>query len=564
MVIKNIKITNFKSIYGTQIFDFSDMNGLVKLSGPIGAGKTTLAEAILYGLFGAVKGQNIGQLVSWNEKNCEVEINLISKNKEVHIVRNSGAPLVIEVNGHTLNASNKRDTQAILEEEIYDVPKLAITKMCVISFNAFNSLADMNQGETKQFLDDIFGFKLFSDYNDEIVIERKNQQNESTKLAAIYQETLNQVARLQAKKTEQQQQIADSVDLKKHSENRSELVEQGKALKQKYAEVDANYKEKEKVIDNNRMSAYSQKMEYATLGKQEKNCVTTFKSGKCPTCGHDIEESVIEEHKTKMMEYADKYREQESVEQQFLSNLNKLKSEHSAELQKLVDQMNELKQKINDIDTEVAKYNNAVKLISENYDSLIKENEEKAQKVKEKLDKTDIEIGEWNEMNELFTKTLRYNLLDTLIPHINKSIQYFINKLDQSFSVKYDQEFKAHIFVESFDKEIAYSNLSTGQKKSLDLAIIFGILQNVIASVDFNVFVLDELFSNMDADTRNIMLGLLEESMGKDKTIFVINHAEMNDDYFAHKVRVGLIQKKVQTKKSGVIAVKASKYEQVF
>ncbi len=86
------------------------------------------------------------------------------------------------------------------------------------------------------------------------------------------------------------------------------------------------------------------------------------------------------------MEYADKYREQESVEQQFLSNLNKLKSEHSAELQKLVDQMNELKQKINDIDTEVAKYNNAVKLISENYDSLIKENEEKAQKVKEKLE----------------------------------------------------------------------------------------------------------------------------------------------------------------------------------
>ena len=220
MVIKNIKITNFKSIYGTQKFDFSDMQGLVKLSGPIGAGKTTLAEAILYGLFGAVKGQNIGQLVSWNEKNCEVEINLISKNKEVHIIRNSGAPLLIEVNGHTLNASNKRDTQAILEEEIYDVPKLAITKMCVISFNAFNSLADMNPGETKQFLDDIFGFKLFSDYNNEIVIERKNQQNESTKLAAIYQETLNQVARLQAKKVEQQQQIANSVDLKKHSENR--------------------------------------------------------------------------------------------------------------------------------------------------------------------------------------------------------------------------------------------------------------------------------------------------------------------------------------------------------
>jgi hypothetical protein len=40
--------------------------------------------------------------------------------------------------------------------------------MCIISFNAFNSLASMGVGETKQFLDDIFGFKLFSEYNDEV------------------------------------------------------------------------------------------------------------------------------------------------------------------------------------------------------------------------------------------------------------------------------------------------------------------------------------------------------------------------------------------------------------
>ena len=167
-------------------------------------------------------------------------------------------------------------------------------------------------------------------------------------------------------------------------------------------------------------------------------------------------------------------------------------------------------------------------------------------------------------MNELFTKTLRYNLLETLIPHINKSIQFFINKLDQSYKIEFDQEFKAHIFVDSFDKEIAYNNLSTGQRKSLDLAIIFGILQNVIASVNFNVFILDELFSNMDADTRNIMLTLLNESMDRNNSIFVINHAEMQDDYFKHKIRVTLQNKKIvsASKKAGEdIIVKASKYE---
>jgi DNA repair exonuclease SbcCD ATPase subunit len=156
-------------------------------------------------------------------------------------------------------------------------------------------------------------------------------------------------------------------------------------------------------------------------------------------------------------------------------------------------------------------------------------------------------------------------LLETLIPHINNSVQFFINKLDQSYKVEYDQEFKAHIYVDSYEKEISYNNLSTGQKKTLDLAIIFGILQNIIASVDFNVFVLDELFSNMDSDTRNTMLSLLNETLAKDnKTVFVINHAEMNDDYFSHKIRVSLENKKARNQKNKEFVVKASKYEQIF
>lgn len=564
MYIENIKITNFKSIYGTQEFDFTNLDGLIKLSGPIGSGKTTLAEAILWGLFGTVKGQNNGHLVSWNEKSCTVELNIISKNKKIHIIRNSTDPLFIEVNGKVLSASSKRNTQAILEEELFDVPKLAITKMCIISFNAFNSLADMNPAETKIFLDEIFGFKLFSDYNDEIVLERKTQQNEATKLAAIYSETLNQIERLKAKKREQEKEIESSVDLNEQKQKRDSLVEEGKKLKQQYLDVDNEYTRKENEINNQKLEAYTKKMEYATLGKQEKNKYNSFKSGKCPTCGHDIDATVIDGYKDKMFEYADLYKLKESEEQEIDRQIQLLKNKHAEELNKLRVEMNNIKAEITNIDTEIAKYNNAVKLIAENYDSLIKEAENKSVELKAAIDKTDIEIGEWNDMNELFTKTLRYNLLDTLIPHINKSIQYYINKLDQSFKITFDQEFKSHIFVDSFEKEIAYNNLSTGQRKSLDLAIIFGILQNIIASVNFNVILLDELFSNMDADTRNIMLTLLKEAMGEEKSIFVINHAEMNDDYFKHKIRVSLHHKKIHTKKHGETVVKASKYEKIF
>ena len=564
MIIHQIKITNFKSIYGTQTFNFDNLKGLIKLSGPIGSGKTTLAEAILWGLYGTVKGQNNGQLVAWNTKACEIEINLTSKNKEVHIIRNIREPLIIEIDGKTLSASNKRNTQEILEEEVFDVPKLAVTKMCVISFSAFNSLASMNPGETKQFLDDIFGFKLFTDYNNEVIIERKNQQNESIKLQSVYEENLKQIENLKQKQATQTIQLKESLNVDELQNNRTELVNQGIALKNKKADLKKEREQKDKEYDL-KIQVFKDKMtEAATLGKQAKNHYNTFKSGICPTCGQKIDQAHIDEYKNKMEEYAKIYRDNEAEKQKLEIEKQQTHDSYHNPMVKCDDDMDVLRKRISSIDAELKSYNDSVQLLNDNYEELINEYENKSKKLKEELDRCDLEIAEWNEMNELFTKTLRYNLLETLIPHINKSIQFFINKLDQSYKIEFDQEFKAHIFVDSFDKEIAYNNLSTGQRKSLDLAIIFGILQNVIASVNFNVFILDELFSNMDADTRNIMLTLLNESMDRNNSIFVINHAEMQDDYFKHKIRVTLQNKKIvsASKKAGEdIIVKASKYE---
>ena len=567
MIIHQIKITNFKSIYGTQTFNFDNLKGLIKLSGPIGSGKTTLAEAILWGLYGTVKGQTNGQLIAWNTKACEIEINLTSKNREVHIIRNIREPLIIEIDGKTLSASNKRNTQEILEEEIFDVPKLAVTKMCVISFSAFNSLASMNPGETKQFLDDIFGFKLFTDYNNEVIIERKNQQNESIKLQSVYEENLKQIENLKQKQATQTIQLKESLNVDELQNNRTELVNQGISLKNKKADLKKEREQKDKEYDL-KIQVFKDKMtEAATLGKQAKNHYNTFKSGICPTCGQKIDQAHIDEYKNKMEEYAKIYRENEAEKQKLEIEKQQTHDSYHNPMVKCDDDMDVLRKKISAIDAELKSYNDSVQLLNDNYEELINEYENKSKQLKEELDRCDLEIAEWNEMNELFTKTLRYNLLETLIPHINKSIQFFINKLDQSYKIEFDQEFKAHIFVDSFDKEIAYNNLSTGQRKSLDLAIIFGILQNVIASVNFNIIMMDELMSNMDANTRNTILSLLNETFINNneqyKSIFVVNHAEMQDDYFTHKIQVKLENKKIisASKKAGEdIIVKSSNY----
>ena len=549
MRLHNIRIRDFKSLYGDNYFDFDTLDGLVKLSGAIGSGKTSLGEAIIWGLFGTIKKINNTHLIAWNTKACEIEINLESKGHNINILRNIKENLQIHVDGKLLIASNKRDTQQILEEEYFDVPKLTVIKMCVISFNEFNSIAAMNPGETKQFLDNVFGFKTFTEYNEQSVVEKKEEVRQQTELNAIYTETENQIQYLINKKSEQQKELSNSINIDKLTEDRAIYVDKGKALKDKFNELTAEYKQKDSDM-------YNKMLELSTLGKVAKNNYNTFKSGKCPTCGHEVDNDKIEEYKSTMLKYAASYKEIDAARIQ-------LKNEYQPKIDELNKEISELRALISDIDTKIKIHENNKRLINENYDALINEYKEKLVSIKSKIDKSDIEIGEWNEIGDLFAKTLRYNLLDTLIPNINSSIQYYMNKLDQNYSVEFDKEFKPHIYIDGYQKEISYNSLSTGQRKTLDMAVIFGVLQNIIANVNFNVFFLDELFSNLDSDSRNTMLDLLNSTLAKDRSIFVINHAEMNDDYFKHKIRVKLSNKKIKVKKDEIV-VRASIYDKVF
>lgn len=566
MRIKNIKIKNFRSLYGEHYFDFEQLEGLVKLSGVVGSGKTSLGDAILWGLYGKIKEHKNPNLASWHVKSneCEIEINLISKNKEINIKRNLALPLEITVNGKLLSASNKRDTQQILEEEFLDVPSLAIQKMCIISFNAFkNSLCAMSAGETRQFLDEIFGFKTFTEYNNEIVYERKQQLTENTQLNTILTETRNQIDNLHSKKTEQHENLTNSIDVEGLEAKRKELVDKGVSLKGKLQAIQEEHKNKVTELQDNKKVYYDKKMEFVALGKQAREWVKKFGEGKCPTCGHSIEPSIIDEYKNKLDEYTVKYRELDAEEKKFIKLIEDATNETITVEDSIKSEMDGLRKEISEIDSQIRVYKSSVELLKENYDTLISELEEKASEIEEKISVSDKHIGEWNDMNELFSKTLRYGLLDTLIPHINHSIKYYMNQLEQEYTVNYDQEFKPHIFIDGNEKEISYSDLSTGQKKTLDIAVIFGVIQNVIANVDFNIFFLDELFSNLDSDSRNIMLTLLSDTLKDNRTIFVVNHAEMQDDYFEHKIRVHRENKKIIEKKEEII-VKTSKYEQIF
>lgn len=583
MRIHKIKITNFKSIYNTQEFDFDDLSGLIKLSGPIGSGKTTLCEAILYGLYGNVKDQKIPQLTAWNTKRMEVCIEMTSNNYNLYIKRCNIEPLEVYINGRLIPGSSKKDTQQILEE-YYDVPRLAVEKMCIISFNSFKtSLANMTPFETKMFLDNIFGFSTFTDYNNIAVCYKSDVANNITKIESELNVTREHISQLISKKEEQENTVLNSLDINNINKikeellsNKNEYIKQGKELKAELnSRLHKHFDSQIELLQSNISRLEQQKTEIAILGKQEREKYNKFKSGKCPTCGHEISNTEIESFKHNIDTYTTDWQIANEQVKELKSQIENINIERDNESTEVNKQLDELRNKIHEIDNDILKYDNEIKMynaklkiINSNYDNLIQDAQNKVAVLESKLHNENENLLSWTDMSEMLTKKLRYKLLDSLIPNINNSIQIFINKLEQQFSIKYDQEFKPHIYSDNYAKEITYNALSTGQKKSLDLAIIFGILQNMISNIDFNVIILDELFSNMDSDTRNMMLNLLNENLTNNRSVFVINHAEMQDDYFTHKIQVKLINSSIEgtigKSKGQKIPIHKSIYNKIF
>ena len=569
MEIKKIRLTNFKSIYGTQEIDFEDLKGMVKLSGPIGAGKTTIAEGILFCLYGALKDHKNPNLIAWNTRDYKCEMWLKSGKHDIYISRQCYDEMEAIVDGKPLQAPGKKDTQAMLEE-YYDVPKIAIEKMCVISFNQFGSLASMNPFQTKCFLDDVFGFKTFTEYNNEVVEERRDVVKRGTELTALINEASNQIESLERKKKVQQEKLANTIDITGLDKKKKDLIDEGKRAREEWAAEVKVHADEEKPLQDEIAREKEKRTECATLGKQVKKTYSTLENGVCPTCGNPISREKLDGYKKQMQDYADKWREHDAKIAELTQKVSAIQQTIVSINAKWEAKVSDLRAQVRDIDSKVATYNSNLKLMKDNFDTLIQEAKEKKKAYEEESLSNDVEQGEWNDLSDLLSKTLRYKLLDNMIPHINSCISKFLNKLEQNYEVKFDQEFKCHIFVDNTDKEISYKDLSTGQKKTLDICIIFGIIQNVMTSINMNILFCDELMSNMDGDIRDVMLEVMKTTIGQDKTIFVVNHAEMKDDSFDHKVRVSLVNKKIEKeniKKSlcgGNVIVHASKYEKIF
>lgn len=542
MKIEKIKLNNFKSIYGDFEMDFkNNIKGMWKIVGPVGSGKTTLGEAIIFGLFGTVKNKNNDSLISWGEKHALVELWCESKGKHIYINREINSygqsPISVKIDGEDLIYTDKRDIQSQLENEYYDISRTTVELLCVISFNNFKSLASLNTQDSRKFLDNVLGFAALTKYVEAGKFLRSENTLTINKLQSLIDQCNAQIDKIN-ELTNLEIISGDITETKNNINSTNDQINNRKAS------YDKAVREARTVIEKTSAELASVK----ALGINKAKEIDFIKKGKCPTCGAPIDQSVL----------PIKEQERDVLRSQFTNINDRLTKEKTIP----EDLRVKYEEDIKPLREELEK-NKALLIRLQEQAKRAKVNSGEIDKIEQQLKEKESELHEaqfedqqWELLLDLLGNDIRSEILSSFIPVLNENIMKYSQRLRQRYIIQFDNQFKCQIKLPGIDQDIPVSSLSTGQLKTIDMIIIMSILGTVMGNNSLNVVFLDELFSNMHSELRNEMSWMLRDDMKPDETIFIVSHYEINEGFFDGTIRIQLEQNGQYKEQSKIEIVK--------
>lgn len=338
MYINKVKVNRFKSFYEPYELDFDKVKGLWKVSGSVGSGKTSIGEAILFGLFGSITGKNNADLVSWGQKSAQVELWCRSKSRSIYIKRdiyaNGTSSIYVEIDGEELIFTNKRDAQQQLENEYYDVSKVTMELLCIISFNNFKSLATLNAGDTKKFLDQVLGFYTLTEYVD---VCKEFRQETDSKINSISRNISNIAAQIE--------KLNELTNIEVIDGNINDINTEMTALNKLLAEKHNEYICEHNMYIEVEAKTKDELTRIKTLGAAKAKEIQFIEKGVCPTCGAAIDQSQLEVKKQEREIFLKRYR---ALEEQLKDNSKKiaeLKKKYQDSIKPINDKIDEYKEK---------------------------------------------------------------------------------------------------------------------------------------------------------------------------------------------------------------------------
>ena len=171
--------------------------------------------------------------------------------------------------------------------------------------------------------------------------------------------------------------------------------------------------------------------------------------------------------------------------------------------------------------------------------NIISENNIKLTNVNEQKTQFDDDFKYLTILEQLYSDTgVKKKILESYLPTLNKEIAYTLNELHFPYSLLFNSDFEPKLH--HLGIEISVDTLSTGEKKSVDLAVLISVIRMLKRKYPgLNIFMLDEVLSSLDNDKIYDVLGILRNtSKEMNMNIFVINLSPLPIEYFNFLIEI--------------------------
>jgi exonuclease SbcC len=542
MKIQSIEFKNFAS-YGNSIqkLEFEDDSSELFLTlGKNGHGKTTIANAIVYALYGKVEGVKMADLPNRINKELWVKINLQCGTTEVSIERGlAPGKFEVRLNGVEFDKAGKRSVQEYLEEEIFGIPYHVFKNIIILSVNDFKSFLTMTNHDKKQIIDRMFGFSILNEMQRQIKEERKGLKVDidvyERELKSINENITSvnmQLNELMAESNEKDkakiQELKDT--LVRYSENKTKLSNAQKTIT-----------ESVKNIKTDLTDARSEKTSLEFELKSLKSKLKLYESNACPTCESPLEGEFHMDRRTEMETKANELPSQiENATSKLKSINDSIESFRSKDLL-IRDKVSSINTNINNLKKELLKIKDSLAKGSDfsHMKQLISNFETQETEKIEAKSKVNADYYFLENLEEILGEDGVKNLaVKTILPGLNTNIAAMIQTMHLPFHIRFDEKFNC--IINHLGEEINPMTLSTGERKKADFIIIIAIIKILkLRFPQLNLLFLDELLSSVDADGVHNILKILSQVIKEAKlNTFIINHSVLPREVFDKEINI--------------------------
>ncbi|QWT76979.1 recombination-related endonuclease [Escherichia phage vB_EcoM-UFV05] len=517
------------------------------ITGRNGGGKSTMLEAITFGLFGKpFRDVKKGQLInSTNKKELLVELWMEYDEKKYYIKRGQ-KPNVFEitVNGTRLNESaSSKDFQAEFEQLI-GMSYASFKQIVVLGTAGYTPFMGLSTPARRKLVEDLLevGTLAEMDKLNKALIRELNSQNQ---VLDVKKDSIIQQIKIYNDNVERQKKLTGD-NLTRLQNMYDDLAKEARTLKSEIEE--ANERLVNIVLDEDPTDAFNKIGQEAVLIKSKIDSYNKVinmyhEGGLCPTCLSQLSsgDKVVSKIKDKVSEcthsfehlsthrdnlkvLVDEYRDNIKTQQSLANDIRNKKQSLIA----AVDKAKKVKAAIEKASSEFIDHADEIALLQEELDKIVKT---KTNLVMEKYHR-----GILTDM--LKDSGIKGAIIKKYIPLFNKQINHYLKIMEADYVFTLDEEFNETIKSRGRE-DFSYASFSQGEKARIDIALLFTWrdIAEKVSGVKISCLFLDEVYDGaFDAEGIKNVAKILDGL--KDTNFFIISHKDHDPQEYGQHIQM--------------------------